>query len=94
MRCTVTQPSVNPAHPAAYGIHSVSRVYEECEKLHCPACGRRSVWGDDSDDYYHGRNYVCIDCGANGSGWDAEPAKEVSPIVAELRRLSGWGLKP
>jgi hypothetical protein len=32
------------------------------EPLHCPACGKQSVWSDSCDDYYVGCGYFCLEC--------------------------------
>src|SRR5438094_934757 len=31
-------------------------------ELYCPYCGKQTVVGDDSDDYYHGRSTHCTSC--------------------------------
>ena len=44
--------------------HSYTEEWE-CGELHCPGCGRKGVWEENScGDYYCGPNYCCPACGA------------------------------
>jgi hypothetical protein len=48
----------------------IGSKWKRCPDTHCPCCGSKAVYVEDSDgDYYCGPTYVCIICEESGSMW-------------------------
>lgn len=61
--------------------------WEWIDGMHCPSCGKQSVWHPETDpgDYYVGETHICVDCAhrftiqvQGGDDW-------YDPILARLR---------
>jgi hypothetical protein len=47
--------------------HTYRETWTHNKDIHCPACGKRTIWTEQSDgDYYQGPSSICISpgCGA------------------------------
>ena len=41
--------------------HSSKETWTKSD-YHCPSCAQKSVWVGDGDDYYAGKQFICIGC--------------------------------
>lgn len=72
------------------GSHHYIEEYEKCD-LFCPACGKKSVWEEQSPgDYDCGPQYICAACESNFT--IQGPYKDVERKASQLK--SGVMLKP
>lgn len=42
--------------------HKYTETWEFEENIHCPCCGKKSVWSSDGYDYYLDNEHICIEC--------------------------------
>jgi transposase len=69
--------------------HSYFREYELTAK-HCPECGETGMFVGDGDDYYQGRQYMCVSCGGTAQlDLGGKLLKDDVDVFASLRDAVG-----
>lgn len=69
-----------------YGTNCYPETWALEEDMYCTNCGKQNtVWSNQGEgDYYHGCQYLCLDCGATAH----EPRMWVSNQDYDLQRLA------